>query len=250
MKYRVDDLATRSGVSVDTIRFYQTRGLLEPPRREGRVAWYADDHLERLDRIRRLKANGFTLASIARLLAGDVEAADEALVDALGGPAPDDDADSLSLDELAARTGVSPALLRAVERERLLAPRVVDGKRRYAPGDVEVVTAGLALLESGLPLGELLALARRHDRAMREVAEHAVELFADFVRSPIRASSASEEEVAERMAEAFAKMLPATVSLVTSHFRRVLLEAAQHKVGRGESAGLQDSSVPGASGAK
>ena len=46
--WRIDDLAQRAGVAVDTIRYYQSKALLEPPRRQGRVAWYDDGHLERL----------------------------------------------------------------------------------------------------------------------------------------------------------------------------------------------------------
>ena len=45
---RVEQLSARAGVSVDTIRYYQSKGLLDPPRREGRVAWYDDGHLDRL----------------------------------------------------------------------------------------------------------------------------------------------------------------------------------------------------------
>ncbi|MGH9074678.1 MAG: MerR family transcriptional regulator, partial [Acidimicrobiales bacterium] len=63
---RVDQLAARAEVSVDTIRFYQARGLLPPPRRQGRVAWYDVTHLERLDRIRRLQEQGLSLATIHR----------------------------------------------------------------------------------------------------------------------------------------------------------------------------------------
>ena len=37
-EFRVEELARRADASVDTIRFYQKRGLLMPPRREGRVA--------------------------------------------------------------------------------------------------------------------------------------------------------------------------------------------------------------------
>ena len=47
-RWRVEDLAGRADVSVDTIRFYQKRRLLAPPLREGRVAWYGTEHLERL----------------------------------------------------------------------------------------------------------------------------------------------------------------------------------------------------------
>ncbi len=48
---RVEELARRADVSVDTIRFYQKRRLLPPPRRDGRIAWYGVGHVERLARI-------------------------------------------------------------------------------------------------------------------------------------------------------------------------------------------------------
>ena len=67
---RVEQLAARADVTVDTIRYYQSKGLLDPPRREGRVAWYGQRHLERLSRIRSLQGRGFTLATIARLVSG------------------------------------------------------------------------------------------------------------------------------------------------------------------------------------
>ncbi|HEV2754474.1 MAG TPA: MerR family transcriptional regulator [Actinomycetota bacterium] len=232
MRYRVDELASRAGVSVDTVRFYQARGLLPQPERDGRVAWYGEAHLDTLRRIRDLKEKGFTLASIGRLLAGDLDAADQALVAALETPAAGaaDGDGFLSLDELAARTGVSPALLQAIEREGLLVPRATDEGPVYTDDDAAAVTAGLQLLEAGLPLGELLALAREHDAAMRPVAERAVDLFVRFVRDPIRGGAPSEEEAADRLTEAFAKMLPATGALVGSHFRRLLIAEAQRRI--------------------
>ena len=51
MEYRIEQLARTAGVAVDTIRFYQGKGLLDSPRREGRVTWYGEGHLERLRRI-------------------------------------------------------------------------------------------------------------------------------------------------------------------------------------------------------
>jgi DNA-binding transcriptional MerR regulator len=232
MRYRVDELASRAGVSVDTVRFYQARGLLPQPERAGRVAWYDDSHLDTLQRIRDLKEKGFTLASIGRLLAGDLDAADQALVAALETPpGGTTGADGfLTLDDLAARTGVSPALLQAIEREGLLVPRRTEDGPLYTSDDAAAVTAGLQLLEAGLPLGELLALARDHDAAMRPVAERAVDLFVRFVRDPIRGGAPSEEEAAQRLTEAFAKMLPATGALVGSHFRRLLIAEAQRRL--------------------
>lgn len=231
MRYRVDELAGRAGVSVDTVRYYQSQGLLEQPEREGRIAWYSDAHLERLGRIRDLKAKGFTLTSIRRLLDADLEPADAALVEAVGAivPAEDGGGESLSLDELAERTGVSGSLLEAIQREGLLEPREVDGAPMYPSSDVAVVRAGLELLEAGLPLGELLALAREHDKAMREVARRAVDMFVRFVRDPIIVEAGSEA-ASEQLVGAFQKMLPATTSLVANHFRRVLLSEAEARI--------------------
>lgn len=228
MRYRVDELAARAGVSVDTVRFYQSRGLLPQPERAGRVAWYSDDHLATLQRVRDLKDKGFTLASIRRLLAGDLDAADEALVAAIEAPSPG--ADDLTLDALAERTGVSPALLQAIEREGLLVPRETDDGPVYTEDDAAAVAAGLQLLEAGLPLGELLALAREHDAAMRPVAQKAVDLFVRFVRDPIRGAAPDETEAAAKLTEAFATMLPATGALVGSHFRRLLIAEAQARL--------------------
>jgi len=229
--YRVDELAARCGVSVDTVRFYQTRGLLPPPDREGRIAWYSDEHLERLRRIRDLKRKGFTLGSIRRLLAGELDAADEALVAAVvGGEAASEDDALLSREELAGRIGVPPDVIAVVEQENLIEPRVVGGVLRYTAADVEAARAGLALLEAGVPLPELLALARAYDAAARATAERAVDLFDRYVREQVRATSPDEREAGERLVAAFNEMLPATTRLVAHHFRRVLLAAAQARI--------------------
>ncbi|HEX7168445.1 MAG TPA: MerR family transcriptional regulator [Acidimicrobiales bacterium] len=234
---RVEQLAAAADVSVDTIRFYQARGLLQPPRREGRVAWYDDEHLARLQRIRGLQGKGLSLATIRRLLTGELDAADEALVTAVsstdgGDPAAAPD-DVLTLDELADRSGIPLALLEAVAREGLLVPRRVGGHDRYSQADVDAARSGLALLEAGLPLPEVLDLARRHHAAMREVAERAVELFDTHIRHPLRDDPATtDDEAADRLVEAFSRMLPATTALVSYHFRRTLLAVAQEHIER------------------
>src|SRR3954449_9060311 len=96
---RVEELARRAEVSVDTIRFYQKRQLLPPPRREGRIAWYGTDHADRLQRIRELQRQGFSLAVIRRLLAGELDAADVPLAAAVAG-APPGEAGRVPLREL------------------------------------------------------------------------------------------------------------------------------------------------------
>src|ERR1019366_4069039 len=118
MEYRVEALAAEAGVSVDTIRFYQARALLPPPRRAGRVALYDDEHLERLTQIKDLQQRGFSLGVIGRLLRGDLDAADEALLEAVvveSEVASDEPEEFLTLAELATRAGVPSVLLEALE---------------------------------------------------------------------------------------------------------------------------------------
>ena len=81
-EYRLDDLARISGVSARNIRAYRERGLLDPPRRVGRAAYYDDYHLSQLKTINRLLRRGFNSAHIAEFFAGMRQGAD--LADILG----------------------------------------------------------------------------------------------------------------------------------------------------------------------
>ena len=71
-KDTIGGLAKAAGVGVETVRYYQRRGLLpEPARPPGEVRRYGDDDLRRLRFIRRAQAAGFTLEQIGELLALD-----------------------------------------------------------------------------------------------------------------------------------------------------------------------------------
>jgi DNA-binding transcriptional MerR regulator len=65
---RLDDLARSAGVPSTTVRLYQSKGLLAPPRLQGRTGWYDDSHLRRLRLIARLQDDGFSLAGISSLI--------------------------------------------------------------------------------------------------------------------------------------------------------------------------------------
>jgi MerR family transcriptional regulator, mercuric resistance operon regulatory protein len=68
----IGGLARAAGVGVETVRYYQRRGLLpEPARPQGEVRRYGEEELKRLRFIRRAQAAGFTLEQIGELLALD-----------------------------------------------------------------------------------------------------------------------------------------------------------------------------------
>jgi MerR family transcriptional regulator, mercuric resistance operon regulatory protein len=74
---RRKELAQRSGCHIETVRFYEKRGLLPPPpRTAGGHRDYAEEHMRRLTFIRRSRDLGFALNQVRALLA---------LVDGRGG---------------------------------------------------------------------------------------------------------------------------------------------------------------------
>src|SRR5258705_5034321 len=176
MQYRIEQLASVSGVRAETIRFYQGRGLLHPPRRAGRVANYDDSQRERVAGIRGLLDEGLTLALIKRVLErGSDSAPLEPLVDALAREKVGER--TYSRAELAVATGMPEALLAAIQLAGLVEPIRAGGEDRFSEADVAMARAGLRILGAGLPLPELLALALSPANATTTLAEQAIELF-------------------------------------------------------------------------
>lgn len=88
-EYTIDELAARTGMTVRTVRFYATEGLLPGPERRGRIAYYGAVHRMRLELIRTLQEHGYTLAAIERVLGRvpvDAQAAEYAVQAAVLAP--------------------------------------------------------------------------------------------------------------------------------------------------------------------
>ena len=227
MEYRIEQLARSAGVAVDTIRFYQGKGLLDAPRREGRVTWYSETHLGRLRRIKELQLQGFTLTVIQRFLTGELEASDEALVAAVIRPAAPQ---TLTLSELAERSGVAEPLLRSLEQAGLLVPASVGDEPMYPADDLEAIAAGMKLIAAGVPIGALMELGKDHAAAVDRTARQAVDLFDRYVRERIQSEGGATEAAERRLLETFNELLDASGTLVSHHFQRTLLRAAREHI--------------------
>lgn len=65
----IGELAALAGVGVETIRFYQRKGLApEPPRRAGAIRRYGTTDVERLRFVKSAQSLGFSLDEVAELL--------------------------------------------------------------------------------------------------------------------------------------------------------------------------------------
>jgi DNA-binding transcriptional MerR regulator len=142
-EYRLDDLARISGVSARNIRAYRERGLLDPPRRVGRSAYYDDYHLSQLKTINQLLRKGFNSAHIAEFFASMRQGAD--LADILGiqravlGPRPDQSGQA------------EPAKTRVVDID----PGCEEARKLLENGLATVVDGGLVLKDRAM--GEIVA---------------------------------------------------------------------------------------------
>jgi DNA-binding transcriptional MerR regulator len=218
MDYRVEQLAAAAQLPVDTLRFYQARGLLQAPRREGRIAVYTDLHLERLTRIRALQQQGFSLSQIQRVLERPADGTEEPLLAALIEETVGER--TLSREAFAAESGMPEVMILAAERAGLFEPVIVDGEPRFVEADLGMARAGLMLLEAGIPLQELLELSSRHAQNVQAACDAAIDLFDDSIRK--RGADADDESTTR----VFKEMLPQATRLVALHFQRTLVARA------------------------
>jgi DNA-binding transcriptional MerR regulator len=82
----IDELAAAAGTTTRTIRSFGTLGLIDPPTLRGRTGLYGPGHLQRVQAVLRLQAEGFTLHSLVTLFAAQARGA--SLSDILGLPEP------------------------------------------------------------------------------------------------------------------------------------------------------------------
>ncbi|MEE1797427.1 MerR family transcriptional regulator [Streptomyces sp. JV176] len=167
----MEELARAAGITVRTVRFYRERGLLPPPRREGRIAWYDDHHLARLRTVAALLERGHTLTGIADLAAVFESGRDVGEVLGLGEPTEETPV-HLSPEELADyfEDEVTPENLAAALELGYLATdgdEIVHISRR-------LLDVSSALVREGVPLAAVLAAARR----VRAHADAMADLFA------------------------------------------------------------------------
>ncbi len=201
-RLRVDELAAQSGVSVDTIRYYQKQGLLHHPAKEGRIGWYDHTHVARLDEIKRLADDGFTLAQIAELGNGSSEALLAELQRQRSNR-------RVTRDELLAETGLAAGPVDLAIAAGLLGPADATD---FDASSIQMLTAAASLLDAGVPFTDLAKLAVRHAQHVESLVADAIELFID-----------NTDTDREGLAEEVSALVPTVAALVSQHFENTLV---------------------------
>lgn len=156
-EWTVDELAQKVALPTSTLRMYQSKGLLHPPTKRGRVGWYNEQHVGRLALIASLQERGFSLAAIKQLIDGwDAGASLEGLLGVQRvAPALQRTELRLTLKELAERFGDTPLTQTDMQRASALGAIEVEGSTVLIP-DANFLDVGTRLLDLGLTVSEVL----------------------------------------------------------------------------------------------
>lgn len=211
----IDELAAQAGVTVRTVRFYGTRGLLPPPVvGPRRVGHYGREHLARLTLIAEMQHQGMTLAAIERhlrQLPADLGPHDLAIHRAVVASWAPDTVETVSRPELERRAG---RRLTEEDVDRLAAMNVVTRDGESFRVDCGLLRLAVRLLD--VPLAQETILAAR--TVLTGHARAAAHELSDLLR----------EAVAERdprdVRSLSAHMHPLVVQALLTTFQRSLRE--------------------------
>ncbi|WP_254715934.1 MerR family transcriptional regulator [Actinomadura sp. WMMB 499] len=213
-EYRIGELAEAAGVPVRTLRYYQERRLLPPPRREGRIGLYSDEHLARLRMIANLLERGHTLEGIRELLAAWEQGRDIGTVlgveKAVTTPWSTEVPVTMTMDELAA---LFPGEVGAesVRRALDLGLIEIDGDR-VTHWSRRQLDATVALVRAGVPLDAVLSAGRELQQSMDGLAAMFVELIATHVVGRL------EEQDLGELTDTLARLRPGAQVTVEAGF--------------------------------
>ncbi|HEY7012797.1 MAG TPA: MerR family transcriptional regulator [Streptosporangiaceae bacterium] len=221
-EYRIGELAREAGVTVRTLRYYQERRLLPPPRHEGRIGWYSQAHLNRLRLIGQLLDRGHTLGGIGELLSAWEQGYD--LADLLGferaltTPWSDEVAVPVTVADISAllEGQLTPEILEEAVRLGYLE---VDGDHvlHVSSRLLDITTA---LVREGIPLPAILAAGRELQAGLDKMASLFVELVITHVLASGRDAPPSREVA--RLAETIERLRPVARTVIDAEFGRAM----------------------------
>ncbi len=227
----IDELSAAVGLTVRTTRYYASLGLIPPPVRRGRVAYYQDTHRGRLEMVRALQDHGFTLQAIERYMAtlpADASVEELALQRAMltsWTPRPPEVLTRRQLEKKAARRLSERDLDLLVELGTL--ERVESGF--VAMSNLEV---GVELLDLDIPEDSMGAAGEAIQRHMEALVEELTTILRTQVLEPYRRESHSPED-AERLEKTMSRLRQLTLEAVVTGFQRAANAVITRSLARG-----------------
>lgn len=234
-EFVIEELSRRTGITVRSLRSYQSRKLLPPPTVRGRTGFYDERHIARIQLIQDLQAEGFKLNGIARMLdqggRSDAELLrfTRSVRDMFG----DAEAGAVTTPaELAERFGIEAdgaSLLARAEKLGLVRRLGDESLEEVAP---RLIRAGeLAARTLGLDAREALDVVEQLRRHAEGVARLYLDLFLSRVWTPFVGAGQPQEDW-PRVQAALEEVRSLATEALVGAFELVMSERVTEAFGR------------------
>lgn len=218
----LEELTARVGLTVRTVRFYTSRGLVPPPIRRGRSGYYSAVHVARIELVLELQSHGFTLSAIERYVAGipdDASPEDIALARTMLAPWQSDlpvEMDRAQLETKAGRA-LSPDDIATLHALGVL--RIRGSSYLVASNQLSI---GMRLLELGFPREVAVAAAAVYQEHGEQMAKELYEVINDKL-APLYDDAATSEHFREIME----RLKPLSVGGLVTAYEAAVARAAR-----------------------
>jgi DNA-binding transcriptional MerR regulator len=227
----IDELAHRTGMTARNIRAHQSRGLLPPPEVHGRTGYYGPEHVVRIELIKELQNEGFSLDLIRRLLETASGSGREVLrfTRALREPFGSEEPEVMDAVDLANRwNSTDVGLLQRAMELGLVRPM---GDTLFEMTSPRLVRAGEELGKLGIPLEDALEIFARIRRHADSVAKIFVGIFLESVWKPFEEAGRPEERWAE-VSDTLERLRPVANDALLAVFQLAMNSATEEAFGR------------------
>ncbi len=231
LKLTIDEFARLTGMTARNIRAHQSRGLLPPPEVRGRTGYYGEDHVARIQLIKEMQTEGFSLELIRKMIESANGSSAEVLgfTRALRAPFVEEEPQFTDAAELARRFGTTdPALLERAAKLGLLRD-IGDG--RFEEPSPRLANAGEALTDIGISVEEAMDIFEGIRRHADAVSKNFVRIFMDRVWKPFDRDGRPEERWPE-VRDALERLRPLASQSVLAVFQLAMDDAADKAWGR------------------
>jgi len=214
----VDELAAATGMTVRTTRYYAGLGLLPPPERRGRMAYYGPEHRARLELIRALQDHGFTLAAIEKYLDRvpiDATPEDLAVQRAMLTSWTPGRHEALTHAQLEDKVGRK---LSADDLDLLVKVQALrEREGRYEP--LAPLTSAVQMLDLDIPVESYVEASAAIGRHMDELVDELTRILHEKIVMPFRETEHTDEDTA-RFEQTFSRLRQLTLEGVVAGFQR------------------------------
>jgi len=222
--YRIDDLARAAGTTTRNVRAYQDRGLLPPPRREGRVGLYDDGHLARLRLIASMLNRGYNTAQIAELISAWEQSKD--ITDVLGVEqavtSPWTEESPITIETAAVREMLgNPELYDRIVETGIITPDSTDATKSVITSP-QLVNVFLELMSFGFTPAKAIELNGQIAPAIDAIARQMVEAAAELLFAEHGDTWVPEGDELAPIAETLQRMRAAAMTSLQVNFAHAM----------------------------